>query len=194
MEHILVSKDACIFRIEAEHQTDTQFVEGFLRFWIIWVFVLGENLVVQHTDNLTRLDADLQLFFDMGIGIIHQKSQTMIILLQISQLNHLWCIVGVFHVMHFKSGEVASHNPTGRHRQGQSRCITTDLLVWRQLSSVALFGFGREVDMRAFLLNQDLGDSDIGIYEIRTFFLGDGFHRDFKLHPCHRVVDAEDIM
>ena len=71
MEHVLIPENARVFGIKTEHQADTKFVEGFLRFQAVGVFVLGEYLVVQHTDNFTRLNADLQLFLNMGIGIIH---------------------------------------------------------------------------------------------------------------------------
>ena len=100
----------------------------------------------------------------------------------------------MLHVVHLKSGKVAGHNPSGLLRQRQSFGITTGLLIRRQFRAIALFGLDREVNMRAFLLNQDSGGNDIGIDEIGAFFLGDGLHGQLKLHPCHRVVDAEDVM
>ena len=153
MKHVLVSKNARIFGIKAEHQTHTKLVKGFLRFQIIRVFVLGKNLVIQHTNNLTRLDADFQLPLDMGIGIIHQESQTVIFLFQIGQMNHFRRVIGMLHVMHLKGSEVAGDNPSGSHRQRQTSGIATRLLIWREFRSITLLSLGCKVDMRAFLLN-----------------------------------------
>ena len=194
VKHALAPENARVLGIEAKHQAHAKFVESLLRFKAFGVFVLRQNLVVQHTDNLARLDADLQLLLDVSVGIIDQESQTMIFILQIRQLDDFGRIVGTLHVVYLESGEIAGHNPARSHRKRQTRGIAAGLLVRCKFRTVRLFGFGRKVNMRAFLLNQHLGWSDVAVNEIRSLLLGDGFDGNLELHRFGRVVHSKDIV
>ena len=48
--------------------------------------------------------------------------------------------------------------------------------------------------MGAFLLDEHLCGSDISVNKVRALLFENGLHRDFKLHPCHGIVYAEDGM
>jgi hypothetical protein len=73
MEHVLGTKNTGVLSIEAEHQTDAKFIQCFLRVRVGRVLILSQNLIVEHTDNLSGLDTDVELFLQVDIGLIDQE-------------------------------------------------------------------------------------------------------------------------
>ena len=128
----------------------------------------------------------------MDMGVIHQEGKPVVIFFQIGQLNDLWNIIRMFHIVHLKGGEVAGYNPARIHIVRQTCGIAAGLLVRREFHPVALAVPGVQIHVGAFLLNQDLGGCDVGINEVGTLLFCDGLDRNFKLHHFHRVVDTED--
>ena len=116
----------------------------------------------------------------------------MVFFLQIGQLNHLRSIVGALHVVNLEACKVAGDNPTGRHGNRQSGSISAGLLIRRELCAIGLSDLGGQVHVGAFLLDEHFGGSDIAVNEVRAFLFEDGLHRNFKLHHCHGVVNAEN--
>ena len=107
------AKDSRILSVKAKNKTYTKLVQGLLRLRILRVLVLCQNLVVQHTHNLTGLDTDVELFLQVDIGIIDQEAEARVFLFKVCQLDNLRGIVGALHVVNLKGGEIAGNNPAG---------------------------------------------------------------------------------
>ena len=113
MESRLGGKQARILGIEAKHQTHTKDVERAQGLGIGLVDVLLQQGIINQADNFARLHTDFQLAFQMLIALVHKELQAIILLFEVFQKDFLRLTLGLFHVIHPKLAEVASHNPTG---------------------------------------------------------------------------------
>ena len=83
MEHILGSEDTGILGIHAENQTHTKLVQALLTVGILRMDILSKELLVEDTDDFTGLNTDLQLLFQMDVGIVNKERKPMKIILQV---------------------------------------------------------------------------------------------------------------
>ncbi len=194
MEHVLFPEYTGIFGIEAEHEANAEFIEGFLRLGIVWINILGKNPVVEGSHYLSGFYTDFQFLPDMDMVIVYKKRQSVEFLLQICQMNDFRSIARTLHVVDFKSLEVACHYPLRLLRDRQSGGIAPCLLVGSEFRSVRLPILGRKIHMNTFLLYQHLCGGDIAVDEIGTFLFGYCLDRYLEFNRFDRVFNSKHIM
>ena len=163
MEHIPPPENPGILGVQAEHQPNAKGIQAFQRFRGGGVFVLLQQRIIQHTHQFTGLQGNFHFLFDGLTSGVHQKLQSGIILLQICQHQYFRLAVGEVHIVDLKGLEITDHDPARRLIKREVSGITAGLLVRRQHLTVRLLIALFQINVRAFLLNQNAGISQITV-------------------------------
>ena len=178
-----------VLGVQAEHQPDAQGVQALQRLRGFRVLVLLQKRIVQGTHDLTGLQGDLHLLFDIFVPGVHQEIQAVIFLLQVGQGHNFRLVIRAVHVVDVELPEIAYHDPPGVLVVGQIARVTAGLLIGRQHGAVGLLVAPPQVDVRPLLLNEDTGILDISVNEADMVQL----HRTLKLNGLLRLRHTVDI-
>ena len=176
MEHTLAAKNASVLGIQTEHQPDAQLVQTFQRFRVAGVLILFQERVIEYPYQLTSLQGDFHFLLDMFAASVHKELQAVVLLLQVRQLEDFRLVIGTVHIVNLKFLEVADHNPAWNLVIRQIPGIAAGLLIRGQHTAVRLLVPFPQINVPAFLLNQDTGGFNIAVNEAGVV----QFHRDFK--------------
>ena len=189
MEHIPPPENPGILGVQAEHQPNAKGIQAFQRFRGGGVFVLLQQRIIQHSHQFTGLQGNFHFLFDGLTSGVHQKLQSGIILLQICQHQYFRLAVGKVHIVDLKGLEITDHDPSRRLIKREVSGITAGLLVRRQHLTVRLLISFFQINVRAFLLNQNAGISQITVNKAGVA----QFDGHLKFNGLFRVGNAVDI-
>ena len=181
---------ASVFGIEAKHKAHAEHVQAFERLFAVGIFVLRQQFVVDFAHNFARFYREFHLFLQVDILFFGNERQAVELLFQIFQQNLLRCAVGLLHVVHQKTFEVAGDNPARHLRARQSGGVAVRLHERCQHFAVRLSVGFSQVDVAAFLLDKharvfDVGIDKRGVPELHALFKFDDIFGIF--HPENRM-------
>ena len=190
VECVRSSEHPRVFRIEAEHQSDAQLVEGLEGLRGFRVDVLRQQQVVQPSDQSSGRDGKVFLSLDVLLFVPDQKGQTGIVPLQILQKYDFGFVKRPVHVVDLERPEIAADNPAGAFACREVVVVAAGLLVRGEHRSARLRNLPRKVNLDSFLLDDDLCSGNVGVDEP-----GRGLHPDrfLKLDHSERILHPEDV-
>ena len=165
MEHPAFAEDTGILGVKAEDQTHAQRVQALQRFFGFRFGILLQQRVIQYAHKLAGLQGNLHLLADVFIAGIDEEIQTGELLLQIGQQQYLRCVIGAVHVVDTELPEIAHHDPAGLLIGGQIAAVAPCLLIRGEERAVGLHLALIEIDLCAFLLDQNTGRANIAVDE-----------------------------
>ena len=162
-EHVATAKHARIFGIEAEDEANAEHIEAAQGGGRSGVDVLREDGIVEAAYEFAGLNGHLHFAGQVGVAVVDEELQAVIVLFEVGQENHLGLSLGVFHIVNVELAEVAHHHPARTVGVRQLGGVTLGLGKGCEHRAVALTDGPREVYVLPFLLNEYAGVGDIAV-------------------------------
>ena len=155
-KHLVPAKNTCIFSIETKNQTHTKLIQALQRLWIVRIFVLGMESIIQKSYNFTCFYGNFHFLRCRSISKVHQELKSVILLFQIREHYFLrFPSTWFLHVVDIEFSKIAGNNPSRVLGKRKLCNITLCLLKRSQIRTIALLDGFSKIFAKSFLLNED---------------------------------------